>query len=340
MGTRLDLSTLYQPQTNGQTEGTIQTLEDMLCARVMEFGGSWDNHLLLTEFSYNNSYHTNIQCAPYEALYGRKCRSQLSLLEVLLKVSPWKGLIRFGKKGKLSPRFVGPFVILERIEPVAYKLDLPPELSSIHDTFHVSNLKKCLSEETVVLPLEEIQIDEQLRTLEEPIEILDREIKQLRRSRIPIIKVRWNSRHGPESTWEREAFMKNKYPHLFIKDPCEFAFYTCGLGSTAEVVRGNALPMWFATTSESKPPTLNREELQQWKIRMINFLEGIHPRITEFLDNPPYIPVQLIPRVPATATTAEIPEFYQPKLQKDWDDEDKEMYSLAPKCKRLYGFAE
>ncbi|KAJ9561520.1 hypothetical protein OSB04_006680 [Centaurea solstitialis] len=270
LGTSVDLSTAYHPQTDGQTERTIQTLEDMLRACVLEFGGRWDDPLPLVEFSYNNSYHASIQCAPYEALYGRKCRSPLNWLEVgesrlirpdivqettdkikmvqeklkaardrqesyadnrrkplefqigdrvLLKVSPWKGLIRFGKKGKLSPRFVGPFEILDRIGPVAYRLDLPPELSSIHDTFHVSNLKKCLSEETVVLPLEEIQIDEQLRTTEEPIEILDREIKQLRRSKIPIVKVRWNSRHGPKFTWEREAFMKNKYPHLFTKDP-------------------------------------------------------------------------------------------------------------------------
>ncbi|KAJ9542437.1 hypothetical protein OSB04_028943 [Centaurea solstitialis] len=262
LGTRVDLSTAYHPQTDGQTERTIQTLEDTLRACVLEFGGSWDGHLPLVEFSYNNSYHASIQCAPYEALYGRKCRSPLNWLEVgenrlfrpdvvqettdkikmvqeklkvardrqksyahnrrkplefqvgdkvLLKVSPWKGLIRFGKKGKPSPRFVGPFKVVERIGPVAYRLDLPIELSSIHDTFHVSNLKKCLSEETIVLPLDEIQIDGQLRVSEEPIEILDREIKQLRRSRIPIIKVRWNSRHGPEFTWEREAFMKSKF---------------------------------------------------------------------------------------------------------------------------------
>ncbi|KAJ9552657.1 hypothetical protein OSB04_016702 [Centaurea solstitialis] len=261
LGTRVDLSTAYHPQTDGQTERTIQTLEDMLRACVLEFGGSWDDHLPLVEFSYNNSYHASIQCAPYEALYGRKCRSPLNWLEVgenrlfrpdvvqettdkikmvqeklkvardrqksyadnrrkplefqvgdkvLLKVSPWKGLLRFGKKGKLNPRFVGPFRVIERIGPVAYRLDLPIELSSIHDTFHVSNLKKCLSEETVVLPLDEIQIDEQLRVSEEPIEILDREIKQLRRSRIPIVKVKWNSRHGREFTWEREAFMKSK----------------------------------------------------------------------------------------------------------------------------------
>ncbi|KAJ9547521.1 hypothetical protein OSB04_020064 [Centaurea solstitialis] len=227
LGTRVDLSTAYHPQTDGQTERTIQTLEDMLRACVLEFGGTWDDHLPLVEFSYNNSYHASIQCAPYEALdrqksYADNRRKPLEFQvgdKVLLKVSPWKGLIRFGKKGKLSPRFVGPFEVVERIGPVAYRLDLPLELSSIHDTFHVSNLKKCLSEETVVLPLEEIQFDEQLRASEEPIEILDREIKQLRRSKIPIIKVRWNSRHGPEFTWEREAFMKSKYPHLFTENP-------------------------------------------------------------------------------------------------------------------------
>ena len=137
---------------------------------------------------------------------------------MLLKVSPWKGLIRFGKKGKLSPRYIGPFVILERIGPVAYKLNLPQELSAIHDTFHVSNLKKCLAEESLVLPLEEVRVNEQLHVMEEPVEVLDREIKRLRRSKIPIVKVRWNSKHGPEYTWEREDFMKNKYPHLFAKE--------------------------------------------------------------------------------------------------------------------------
>ena len=127
-----------------------------------------------------------------------------------------EGVVSFWKTGKLSPRFIGPFEILERIGLVAYRLDLPLELSAIHDTFHVSNLKKCLSEETMVLPLEGVQINEQLHIAEEPIEILDREIKQLRRSKIPIVKVRWNSKHGSEFTWEREAFMKSKYPHLFM----------------------------------------------------------------------------------------------------------------------------
>ena len=135
--------------------------------------------------------------------------------QVMLKVSPWKGIFRFGKRGKLSPRFVGPFKILERIGSVAYRLELPPELSNIHDVFHVSNLKKCLTDESLIVPLEEIHIDEKLQFSEEPVEVMDRETKVLKRSRVPIVKVRWNSQRGPEYTWEREDQMKQKYPHLF-----------------------------------------------------------------------------------------------------------------------------
>ncbi|GJS81208.1 reverse transcriptase domain-containing protein [Tanacetum coccineum] len=245
LGTRLDMSTAYHPQTDGQSERTIQTLEDMLRACVMDFGGSWDTHLPLIEFSYNNSYHTSIKCAPFEALYGRKCRSPVIWTEVgesqligpeivqettekifqikerlktarsrqksyadkrrkplefevgdrvLLKVSPWKGVVRFGKKGKLAPRYVGPFEIMERVGPVAYRLKLPQELSCVHDTFHVSNLKKCLAEPDVQVPLDEIEIDKNLRFVEEPIEIVERDVKKLKRRRIPLVKVRWNSR--------------------------------------------------------------------------------------------------------------------------------------------------
>src|SRR4030095_6449878 len=133
----------------------------------------------------------------------------------MLKVSPWKGVVRFGKKGKLAPRYVGPFEIIERIGPVAYRLNLPAELSGVHDTFHVSNLKKCLADESLIIPLDEVRLDDKLHFVEEPIEIMDREVKQLKRSRIPIVKVRWNSKRGPEYTWEREDHMKTQYPQLF-----------------------------------------------------------------------------------------------------------------------------
>ncbi|GJR13674.1 putative reverse transcriptase domain-containing protein [Tanacetum coccineum] len=227
-GTQLNLSTAYHPQTDGQSERTIQTLEDMLRACVIDFENGWDRHLPLVEFLYNNSYHTSIKAAPFEALYGRKCRSPVCWAEVgeaqltrpkiihetmekifkirdrmqathdrqksyadqrrrplefevgdkvLLKVAPWKGVVRFGKRGKLNPHYIGPFRIIERIGPVAYRLELPEELSRI----------------------------------------MDREVKQLKQSRIPIVKVRWNARRGPEYTWEREDQFKNKYPHLFAK---------------------------------------------------------------------------------------------------------------------------
>ncbi|GJV30743.1 hypothetical protein Tco_1387191 [Tanacetum coccineum] len=268
LGTRLDMSTAYHPETNGQSERTIQTLEDMLRACVLDFGKNWDRHLPLVEFSYNNSYHTSIKAAPFEALYGRKCRSPVCWAEVgdaqltgpaiihettkkivqiksriqaardrhksyanirrkpmvfqvgdrvMLKVSPWKGVVHFGKRGKLNPRYVGPFKVIERVGTVAYKLELPQQLSRVHNMFHVSNLKKCLSDESLVIPLEELRVDDKLHFVEEPVEVMDREIKQLKRSRIPIIKVRWNSKRGPEFTWEREDQFKQKYPHLFTK---------------------------------------------------------------------------------------------------------------------------
>ncbi|GJV66757.1 hypothetical protein Tco_1482266 [Tanacetum coccineum] len=133
----------------------------------------------------------------------------------MLKVSPCKGVIRFGKQGKLNPRYIGPFKILERIGLVAYKLKYPEELSNVHNTFHISNLKKCLSDESLVIPMKELRLDDKLNFVEEPAKIIDREVKQLKQSRIPIVKVRWNSKRGPEFTWEREDQIRAKYPHLF-----------------------------------------------------------------------------------------------------------------------------
>ncbi|GJU83604.1 reverse transcriptase domain-containing protein [Tanacetum coccineum] len=238
---RHDVSMAYHPQTDGQSERTIQTLEDMLRACVMDFGGSWDTHLPLiespviwTEVGESQligpeivqemtekivQYKERLKTArSRQKSYADKRRKPLEFKvgdRVLLKVSPWKGVVRFGKKGKLAPRYVGPFEIVERVGPVAYRLKLPQELSCVHDTFHVSNLKKCLAEPDVQVPLDEIEIDENLRFVEEPIEIVERDVKKLKRRRIPLVKVRWNSRQGAEYTWEHEDQFRMKYPHLF-----------------------------------------------------------------------------------------------------------------------------
>ncbi|GJS46552.1 putative reverse transcriptase domain-containing protein [Tanacetum coccineum] len=242
LGTNLDMSTAYHPQTDGQSKRTIQTLEDMLRACAINFGRSWVNHFPLVKFSYNNSYHTNIKAAPFEALYGRKCRSPIKQWmqvardrqksyanlkhkpidfqvgdKVMLKVSPWKGVVYFGKRGKLNPRYVGPFKVLEKVGFVSYKLELPQEMSRVNNAFHVSNLKKCYANEPLAVPLDGLHFDDKLQFVEEPVEIMDREVKRLKQSRILITKVRWNSRRGPEFTWEREDQFRKKYPHLFTK---------------------------------------------------------------------------------------------------------------------------
>ncbi|GJV99548.1 putative reverse transcriptase domain-containing protein [Tanacetum coccineum] len=119
------------------------------------------------------------------------------------------------RKESLTPWYIGPFKILKRVSPVAYKFELPKELSNVHSTFHVYNLKKCLFDESLFIPMKELRLDDKLNFVDEPIEIMDREVKQLRQNRIPIVKVRWNSKRGPEFTWERKDQIRAKYPHLF-----------------------------------------------------------------------------------------------------------------------------
>ncbi|GJX94857.1 putative reverse transcriptase domain-containing protein [Tanacetum coccineum] len=207
LGMNLDMSIAYHLQINEQSERTIQTLEDMLLAYVIDFGKGWVNHFPLVEFSYNSSYHASIKAAPFEALYDQKCRSPICWAEikkriqaardrqksyadlkrkpmefqvgnrVMLKVSPWKGVVSFSKRGKLNPRYVGPFKLLENVGSIAYKLELPQELSRVHNTFHVSNLKKCYADEPLAVLLDGLHIDDKLHFVKEPLEIMDCEVK-------------------------------------------------------------------------------------------------------------------------------------------------------------------
>nr|GEW81452.1 putative reverse transcriptase domain-containing protein [Tanacetum cinerariifolium] len=152
--------------------------------------------------------YADIKCKTMEFQVGDK---------VMLKVSPWKRVVRFGKRGKLNPRYVGPFKVLERSRDVPYKLDLPEELSRVHNTFHVPNLKKCHADEPLAVPLDGLHFDDKLQFMEEPVEIMDREVKRLKQSQIPLVKVRWNSKRGPVFMWQREDQFRKKYPHLFAR---------------------------------------------------------------------------------------------------------------------------
>ena len=136
-----------------------------------------------------------------------------------LKVSPWKGILRFGKKGKLSPRYIGPYEIIERIGTLAYRLDLPPELSRIHNVFHICMLRKYMPHHSHVIRPELVELQIDLTYAVEPVQILSREVKKLRSKRIPLVKVQWQNHHREEATWEREDEMMKKYPYLFDTEP-------------------------------------------------------------------------------------------------------------------------
>ncbi|GKB87374.1 putative reverse transcriptase domain-containing protein [Tanacetum coccineum] len=214
----------FTSRTDGQSKRTIQTLEDMLRACVINFGNVGEAQLTRPKIIYETTkkIFKIIDCIQAardrKKSYADKRRRPLEFEvgdKVMLKVAPWKGVMQFRKCKKLNPRYIGPFQIIESIGPVAYRLEFPQELSRVHDVFHVCNLKKCLSDDTLVIPLEEIQLDDKLNFVEEPVEIIDQEVKQLKQSCVPIIKVRWNAHRGPEYTWEREDQFKDKYPHLF-----------------------------------------------------------------------------------------------------------------------------
>nr|CAN77179.1 hypothetical protein VITISV_006672 [Vitis vinifera] len=254
LGTKLSFSTAFHPQTDGQSERVIQVLEDLLRACILDLQGNWDDHLPLVEFAYNNSFQASIGMLPFEALYGRKCRSpicwndvgerkllgpelvqliveKVALIKerlkaaqsrhksyanhrrrdlefevgdhVFLKVSPMKSVMRFGRKEKLSPRFVGSFEILERVGTLAYKVALPPSLSKIHNVFHVSTLRKYIYNPSHVVELEPIQISEDLTYEEVPVQIVDVMDKVLRHVVVKLVKVQWSNHSIPrEATWE------------------------------------------------------------------------------------------------------------------------------------------
>ena len=266
LGTRLNFSTAFHPQTDGQSERVIQILEDMLRSCVIDLEGSWDRDIALVEFVYNNSFQSSIGMTPYEVLYGRKCRTPLCWTElsekkiigpdliqeteekvkmirerlkvatdrqksyvdmkrkdiryeigekVFLKVSPWKKVMRFGRKGKLRPRFIGPYEVIDKVGPVAYRLALPPDLEKIYNVFHVSMLRRYRSDPSHVVSSETIELRPDLTYEEEPVEILAREVKELRNKKIPLVKVLWRNHRTEEATWESEETMRQQYPQLF-----------------------------------------------------------------------------------------------------------------------------
>ena len=266
LGTKLRLSSAYHPQTDGQTERTIQSLEDLLRACVLEKGGGWDCYLPLIEFTYNNSFHSSIGMAPFEALYGRRCRTPLCWYEsgesavigpeiiqqttekikviqekmriaqsrqksyhdkrrkslefqegdhVFLRVTPITGVGRALKSKKLTPRFIGPYQILERIGEVAYRIALPPSLANLHEVFHVSQLRRYIPDPSHVVQVDDVQVRDNLTVETSPMRIEDRELKQLRGKEIALVKVAWGGPAGGNVTWELESQMKESYPELF-----------------------------------------------------------------------------------------------------------------------------
>ena len=251
MGTKLDFSTAFHPQTDGQSERTIQALEDMLWMYVMDFEGRWEKYLPLVEFAYNNSYHSTIGMAPYEALYGWKCRSPSCLMEVgdrelegpelvretsekvpiiqermrtafsrqksyadprrrdvqfgvgdhvFLKISLMKGVMRFGKKRKLKPRYIGPFEILDRVGNVSYRLALPPNFGHVYPVFHISMLRKYVPHSSHILQTQEIEVDKDLSYEKVPVAIVDRQARKLRNKEIAMVKVQWQNHEVEECT--------------------------------------------------------------------------------------------------------------------------------------------
>jgi hypothetical protein len=263
---QLCFSSTYHPQTDGQTERVNQILKDMLRACALQYGRSWDKSMQYAKFSYNNSYQESMKMAPFEMLYGRRCRTPLfwnemgerrvfepDILEeavkqvhmvrenlrvaqsrqksyvdhrrrelsfevgdfVYLKASSMRGLRRFKVRGKLAPRFIGPFKILEKIREVAYQLELLPQFSDVHDVFHVSQLKKCLCVPEEQIPMEDLDAKKDLSYQEHPVRILETSERVTWNKRIKMCKVQWSHHTEEEATWEREEELKAEFSCFF-----------------------------------------------------------------------------------------------------------------------------
>ncbi|GKA59671.1 putative reverse transcriptase domain-containing protein [Tanacetum coccineum] len=250
LGTRLDMNTAYHPQTDGQSERTIQTLEDILHACVLDFGKGWDKHLPVDHLSAGLKLEIDSSLAPeiihettekivqiksriqaardHQKSYANVIQKPLEFQigdKVMLKVSPWKGVIRFSKRGKLNPRYIGPFKIID---------------------------KKCMVDDPLAIPLDEIQIDDKLHFIEEPVEIMDREVKRLKQSHISIVKICWNSMRGLEFTWEHEDQIQKKYPHLFsISTPVTDTTLLCFFNSPIKVMAISVISVSLDSSEDS-----------------------------------------------------------------------------------------
>jgi hypothetical protein len=266
MGTRVNFSTAFHPQTDGQVERVNQILEDMLRACVISFGKNWEKSLPFAEFSYNNSFQSSLGKAPFEVLYDRKCRTPLNWSETgerqlfgpdiiqdaeekvriirehlkkaqarqksyydkhhkemvyqigekaYLKVSPLRGVHRFGIKGKLAPRYVGPFPIIAKRGELSYRLELPAEFPRVHDVFHVSQLRRCFKDPIRGVDHQILDLQPDLSYREHPIRILAESERKTRRKTTKFLKVQWSNHSEAEATWEQEDRLRSEYPSFF-----------------------------------------------------------------------------------------------------------------------------
>ncbi|KAH0636086.1 hypothetical protein KY289_036001 [Solanum tuberosum] len=285
LGTQVNLSTAFHPQTDGQAEHTIQTLEDMLRACVIDFKGSWDDHLPLIEFAYNNSYHSSIQMAPYEALYGRRCRFPVgwfevgeasligpdSVLDAMEKVQLIRDRLKiaqsrqksYADKGKVSPRYVGPYRILKRIGKVAYELELPADLAAVHPVFHISLFKKCVGNPSFIVPLESVAVKYSLSYEDVPVEILDRQVRRLRNKEVASVK-----------SFVRKFSLRI----MFLQFVLAFSAYLhvlgtqCNLRSPSTDRRSDHDPYWWSVVHHCNPSQTSSEK------NMLSFDSRTDPR--------------------------------------------------------------